>query len=578
MATTPLPQRLLKFLNPDGTVNLPWYRWFQQTQGANSSGSEGPAGPAGPAGPQGPTGPAGAQNDILALLSVAQANAAANAPGIITSGGFPGADGDPGDDGAPGPPGISGAAGAPGAAGAQGIPGQPGADGEEGPEGVPIPGAQGATGPTGAVGPQGPVGLGIDGSDASDWFPQAPGLSTPLVLPFWGPGGRLTLTSNTPVMTGDATAQTSVFYAPYVSNTCPIWNGSQMVNQTFSQLTMALDTGNHLLNNVYDLFVWNNSGVISIGAGPAWLNTATVTWTSASPGVCTWTAHGLFEGDPVVFTAGTSTPTGITAGTTYFVSKTGLATNFFSVSTTIANASAGTNVNTSSTGVGTQTGTNHTRARGTGASTTQITLTAGGVWTNANSITLTNGAGGGTSGIATNTATYVGSFFGTANGQTGVQFRAAAAGGGSNAVVGLFNAYNRLRQSYRSQDNTGSWSSATSTWNPLDANVANRISWLDGLGVQWATGRSQTLFFTNATAAASAIGTLVNATTGTPTQISRGQSNGASNTAGTISAEETFGPVLGWNYLQAMQANTGNIGSASFVGSPDQQLSLIIDN
>ena len=77
-------------------------------------------------------------------------------------------------------------------------------------------------------------------------------------------------------------------------------------------------------------------------------NSATITVTIASPGVVTWTAHGKSAGDAVRFQTTGALPTGITAGTTYYVSVTSLASNSFTLSDTRAHALAGTDpVNTS---------------------------------------------------------------------------------------------------------------------------------------------------------------------------------------------------------------------------------------
>ena len=81
---------------------------------------------------------------------------------------------------------------------------------------------------------------------------------------------------------------------------------------------------------------------------------ATVTITNASPAVITWTAHSLVAGNVVNFTnSGGALPTGITAGTNYYVIAAGLGTNTFEISAT----AFGTAVNTSSAGSGTQTAT-----------------------------------------------------------------------------------------------------------------------------------------------------------------------------------------------------------------------------
>jgi hypothetical protein len=77
---------------------------------------------------------------------------------------------------------------------------------------------------------------------------------------------------------------------------------------------------------------------------------ATVTISNASPAVVTYAASGLLVNMPVVFTTTGGLPTGLTAGTTYYV-KTVLTANTFTVSATIG----GVAINTSSAGSGTQT-------------------------------------------------------------------------------------------------------------------------------------------------------------------------------------------------------------------------------
>jgi hypothetical protein len=81
----------------------------------------------------------------------------------------------------------------------------------------------------------------------------------------------------------------------------------------------------------------------------------TVTMTIAAPAVITHTAHGFVTGQPVVFTTTGALPTGITAGTTYYVVSIAGSTNTYSVATTVANAIAGTRVTTSGSQSGTHT-------------------------------------------------------------------------------------------------------------------------------------------------------------------------------------------------------------------------------
>lgn len=71
----------------------------------------------------------------------------------------------------------------------------------------------------------------------------------------------------------------------------------------------------------------------------------------ASPGVVSWPSHGLFAGQPVVFTSTGTLPTGLTANTVYYIVSAGLTDNSFSVAATaggtpIATTSDGTGVHT----------------------------------------------------------------------------------------------------------------------------------------------------------------------------------------------------------------------------------------
>ena len=112
-------------------------------------------------------------------------------------------------------------------------------------------------------------------------------------------------------------------------------------------LTGSQNTGAGLAGNL----------IVSTGFSNT-VGTATVTITIATPGVITWTAHGLVTGSPVVFTTTGALPTGITAGTTYFaITSSTLGVNTFQIATSAANAAAGTAITTSGTQSGVQTGT-----------------------------------------------------------------------------------------------------------------------------------------------------------------------------------------------------------------------------
>lgn len=85
------------------------------------------------------------------------------------------------------------------------------------------------------------------------------------------PTGYLTLNSDpsNPILTTDAIASTAVYYTPYTGSTVPIYNGTAFAQQTFTQLTLTL-TASQAASTLYDVFIFNNSGVPTIVTGPAW--------------------------------------------------------------------------------------------------------------------------------------------------------------------------------------------------------------------------------------------------------------------------------------------------------------------
>jgi hypothetical protein len=90
----------------------------------------------------------------------------------------------------------------------------------------------------------------------------------------------------------------------------------------------------------------------------------------------------------------------------------------------------------------------------------------------------------------------------TGNGETSVQFKPAAAAGGSAPVIGLWNAYNRVRISSLGTGSNNNWTYATNTWEPLDGASGNtdfRVTYLDGLAQSSVEGRVTTISY-NATA------------------------------------------------------------------------------
>jgi hypothetical protein len=94
-------------------------------------------------------------------------------------------------------------------------------------------------------------------------------------------------------------------------------------------------------NNYPFKVLWDDAPIV---------RTSTATMTIASPGVVTWTAHGLAVGDQVSFSTTGALPTGLAAATTYFV-KTVLSADTF----TLAATTGGTVIATTGTQSGVHT-------------------------------------------------------------------------------------------------------------------------------------------------------------------------------------------------------------------------------
>lgn len=255
--------------------------------------------------------------------------------------------------------------------------------------------------------------------------------------------GRLSLTSGLSVTTADVTGATSIYFALHTGDKITIYDGTRLRLYTFAELTLALGT---LVNaQAYDVFVYDNSGTLTLES-LEWQN-ATITCTNASPGVVTWTSHGLATGNSITFTnSGGALPTGISANTQYWITK--IDANTFKLSTSLANVAAGTFVNTSSTGTGTHTGHSPTNRQ-------TALVKQNGAWYKTGALTRR----------------YLGSFMTTSTTTTENSLL--------NALV--FNAHNRTEREIRVTDATATWNYSTNSYHQANASVANVINVLIGL-------------------------------------------------------------------------------------------------
>jgi hypothetical protein len=87
-----------------------------------------------------------------------------------------------------------------------------------------------------------------------------------------GMGGRLSFTSATPVTLADVIGATTIYYVPHVGSSILLWNGSNFISRSFTEISLTLGT---LANNTnYDVFVYDNAGVLTLEA-IAWTNDTT---------------------------------------------------------------------------------------------------------------------------------------------------------------------------------------------------------------------------------------------------------------------------------------------------------------
>jgi hypothetical protein len=85
-------------------------------------------------------------------------------------------------------------------------------------------------------------------------------------------GGRLSLTSATPVTTTDVTAATVLYYTPYKHNWITLWNNYRWMPYIFAEIPIALD--GLAANTNFDVFAYDYNGVVVLET-VAWANATT---------------------------------------------------------------------------------------------------------------------------------------------------------------------------------------------------------------------------------------------------------------------------------------------------------------
>jgi len=85
---------------------------------------------------------------------------------------------------------------------------------------------------------------------------------------------RLSLASGDPNPLTDLSAQTEIYAMQYGGDTVPIWNGTAFSAREFANnIGAALHASYQTVGNIYDLYMFDDSGTIRVGFGVAWAST-----------------------------------------------------------------------------------------------------------------------------------------------------------------------------------------------------------------------------------------------------------------------------------------------------------------
>lgn len=316
-------------------------------------------------------------------------------------------------------------------------------------------------------------------------------------LPYFFPEGRLTWSTTEVVMTTSYSAQSSLYYYPYVGSIIPYFDGSSLWNlydmgnaalPTFNLDSNSGHTGYHQAGKIFDVFFDYNAGSGRLVTSPA--------WTSDS-------------------------------------------------------------------------------AR------SNAIVRQNGIWLNNASIVCRFGTvSGDTATFSAKTLTYLGSFYCTANGQSGWIYGSAAAGG-SPSYFALWNCYNRVYLSGGSYESTDSWTiNVNDGMLPFNNSTNNRNYFLIGI-IESAINVFACGFGAQTSTQYSWIGIGLNSVSTTWTAMMRNPSTTQITCATAIWANGTGVPSqLGWNYVQLLQFLAGGAGTSNTMygdnGDPVRQQSGII--
>jgi hypothetical protein len=382
------------------------------------------------------------------------------------------------------------------------------------------------------------------------------------------PQGRLTLISGSPVMSFDVAAASSVYYDTFNGGgQVPYFNGvtdfidTIPSNEVSTAMVSAASAGQVVSGNVYDVF-WVHSGASRIciamsaaaGGGSGWASDSTA---DASHTGNTHTSNTIDNLSPVSVAQFGWQIGDLIAGSGIPGATVISAINASGTSITISNPTTTSLTGTTLTVTG---GSNVLRGFGY----SQLDKVSRSYLTNKNTVTHCFNGATDYGPVSANQGTYLGSIYATANGQTAMQFKPAGANGGTNNVLGLYNAYNRVRTVAISQDSVSSYSYNSATWRHANNNANNRIRFVDGLGQSQIICDTNLAMIDNAAGGGGNFGCILDWVSGAPNII--GANFGTSNAfSGTFYASEPFSPVIGLHEADIVESGSAN--ATTFFGS-----------
>lgn len=303
------------------------------------------------------------------------------------------------------------------------------------------------------------------------------------------PQCRLTLTSGTPFMRTSVAGATRVFLTPTGGESMPVATSAGVIRVALSEIYQdTTDTTKSpaavIANANYDMLFWSDPGTgLCVSRSDYWKKSAAVTMTIASPAVVTWAGNSFADGTPFVLSTTGALPTGLTAGTTYFVKQTtlGVIADTFRLSAT----PGGSAINTSGSQSGVHTAT-------VGEDVPLVARGSGGnceiVWNNGlpfNKNAITNGPGAG-----------MGLVVGSVGSNSSATIDFIYGGLGSGGLAGVFmvsNAFNPELIASFTGDSSAVWNPTSTAWRAGNNSATMRCSFLRCFDLGMVRGKYKSL-------------------------------------------------------------------------------------